>query len=59
MSRTIRRLTSMVVLLASPLALPASAHAATNQLDGTAFYNTSQGEPCPEPPRPTTTIPRS
>ena len=50
MSKTIRRLTFVAALLASLLlALPASAHAATNQLTGTAFFNPSPG-PCPEPP---------
>lgn len=44
-------LLAFVLLLASlPLALPASAHAATNQLTGTAFFNPSLGTPCPEPP---------
>jgi len=50
-SKTIRRLTFVAALLASLLlALPASAHAATNQLTGTAFFNPSLGTPCPEPP---------
>jgi len=56
-SWTIRRLALVIALLAClPLALPASAHAATNQLTGTAFFNPSPGTPCPEPPRPTTAI---
>ena len=46
MSRTIRRLTFVVLLASLPLALPA--HAATNQLTGTAaFFNPGT---CPEPP---------
>src|SRR5829696_6677478 len=30
------------------IALSAPANAATNQLSGTAFFNPSEGEPCPE-----------
>ncbi len=46
MSRTIRRLTFVVLLASLPLALPA--HAATNQLTGTAaFFNPGT---CPEEP---------
>lgn len=51
MSATIRRLTFVVVLLASLLlALPAQAQAGTRQLTGTAFFNPTPGTPCPEPP---------
>jgi hypothetical protein len=45
----IRPLTFAVAMLASLLlALPALAHAATHQLTGTAFFNPSQGTPCPD-----------
>lgn len=51
-SKTIRQQVKfVVVLLASVLlALPATAHAATNQLTGTAFFDPSPGMVCAEPP---------
>ena len=50
-SAIIRQLTFMIALLVSlALAIPAPAHAATDQLTGTAFFNPSPGTPCPEAP---------
>jgi hypothetical protein len=51
-STTIRRqLRAVVLLLACVLmALPATARAATNQLTGTAFFDSSPGTVCAEPP---------
>ena len=49
MLKNTRRLAFLVMLMAGSLiALSAPANAATNQLSGTAFFNPSKGDPCPE-----------
>ena len=51
MLKNTRRLAFAVMLMAGLLiALSAPANAATNQLSGTAFFNPSKGDPCPEEP---------
>ena len=50
--KNIQWLAFVVVLMAGFLpALSAPANAATNQLSGTAFFNPSPNNPCPEPPQ--------
>ena len=51
MLKNTRRLAFGVMLMAGLLiAFSAPANAATNQLSGTAFFNSSEGDPCPENP---------
>ncbi|HEV8177652.1 MAG: hypothetical protein H0V07_14935 [Propionibacteriales bacterium] len=52
MSTTIRQQLKVVVFLLTSvlLALPATAHAATSPLTGTAFFDSSPGTLCAEPP---------